>query len=431
MPFFDWDRISITFQQTNSIRNSGVLGRPGFLNLFGRVPFFQGSLVENGPSLLYQLGLSSSPHGTVIVKAKPSFPFITGSTVPGVRAARGNLTDVFNQTNNFTTRTSRALWEGARVDLSWTLGWSYNTTRTIQTDSAGAPREVSRTTSGDVNRTFLTFPNTFIFKFFKTGVEDVSKRFEELKGNRGDTRGNEVKVIQAFEEGMEAMPISRKLISSLMPRPNWSFRWDGLEKMDLFSGFASRVTLDHAYTSTFRRRWRLSPTGAEITESEQVSYGFSPLVGLSITFKPLGKGNLTGTARYGTSTSTDLSPAIQSITETNTTDINISANYSRSGFEFPFFGLSLSNDVDVSFSYGYSKNNRRVFDLKKDFKKEGEPLEGTIRTSLEPRIRYILSARVTASIYYKQTKMKPDAGGSRIPGSTINEGGLDLRIQIQ
>ena len=431
IPFFDWDRISISFQQSNSIRNSGVLGRPGFLNLFGRVPFVQGSLAENGPSMLYQLGLSSDPHGTVILKTKPSFPFLTGFTVPGLRAPNGNLTDAFNQTNNFTTRTSRTLWEGATIQLTWTLGWSYNTNRTIRTDSAGAPTEVNRTTSGDVNRTFLTFPNTFVFKLFKTGIEDVSKRYEELKDDFGDPRGNDLKIIQAFEEGMEAMPLSTRLINSMMPRPNWSFRWDGLEKFDLFSGFASRVTLDHSYTSTLRRRWRLTPDGAQITESEQISYGFTPLVGLSITFKQIGKGNLTGNFRLGTSTSTDLSPSVQNITETNTSDINLSASYSRSGFEFPFFGLSLSNDIDISFSYSYSKNNRRVFDFKKEFKKDGDPLEGTIRTSLEPRIRYTLSARVTASIYYKYSKMKPDAGGSRIPGSTINEGGLDLRVQIQ
>ncbi len=430
-PFFDWDRISISFQQSNSIRNSGVLGRPGFLNLFGRVPFVQGSLAENGPSMMYQLGLSSDPHGTVVLKTKPSFPFISGYTVPGPRAPNGSLTDAYNQTNNVTTRTSRTLWEGARVDLSWTLGWSYNTTRTIRTDSLGVPTEVSRTTSGDVNRTFLTFPNAFIFKLFKTGIEDVSKRYEKIKDNPGDPRGAELKIIQAFEEGMEAMPVSTKLISAMMPRPNWSFRWDGLEKFELFSAFASRVSLDHSYTSTFRRRWRLTPAGTEVTESEQVSYGFTPLVGLNITFKLIGKGNLTGSFRYGTSTSTDLTPTVQNITETNTSDINFSANYSRSGFEFPFFGLSLSNDIDISFSYSYSKNSRRVFDFKKDFKKDGDPLEGTIRTSFEPRIRYTLSARVTASVYYKYSKMKPDAGGSRIPGSTINEGGLDLRVQIQ
>ncbi len=430
-PFFDWDRLNITFQQTNSIRNNGILGRPGFLNLFGRVPFVQGSLDENGPSLLYQLGLSSDPHGRVVLKTRATFPFVTGYTVPGLRAPRGNLTDVFSQSNSVNMSTSRSLWEGATLRFTWNLQWSHNLNRTVRTDSLGVPTEVSRTTSGDMTRSYVTFPNTFIFKLFKTGIEDVNKRYERFKGTPTDQRSDDLKLLQAFEEGMEALPVSTKLISSIMPRPNWSFRWDGLEKMELFSSFASRVSLDHAYTSSFRRRWRLTTTGVEVTESEQVTQSFSPLVGLSVMFKLIGKGNLSANVRYGTSTTTDLAPIVQNITETNTTDINISATYSRSGFELPLFGLSLSNDLDISFSYSHSKNNRRVFDFKKIFKKDGEPLEGTIRTSMEPRIRYILSARVTASIYYKYSKLKPDAGGSRIPGSTINEGGLDIRVQIQ
>ena len=50
---------------------------------------------------------------------------------------------------------------------------------------------------------------------------------------------------------------------------------------------------------------------------------------------------------------------------------------------------------------------------------------------MEPRIRYILSSRVTASIYYRYTRLKPGDGGSRIAGSTVNEGGLDVRVSIQ
>ena len=74
---------------------------------------------------------------------------------------------------------------------------------------------------------------------------------------------------------------------------------------------------------------------------------------------------------------------------------------------------------------------RRLFDLKENFKKEGQPLDGSTKTIIEPRIRYTLSSRVTASLYYRYSKTKPDAGGSKITGSTINEGGLDVQISIQ
>lgn len=429
-PFFDWDKITISVSHSNTARNSGVLGQHGFLNMFGRLPFVQESLTGYGPSLMYQLGLSSDPHGDVVVKSKGGFPFVTGYSVPGRRAPNGNLSDIYNQNNNITIRTTRSLWEGARLDLNWSLTWSHNVNRSIRTDSLGRPTELSRTVSGDVTRSFVTFPNTFVFSMFNTGVEKVSERFEELKRDISDGRSEDLKLTQAFEEGMEAFSLGKLFISRIMPRPNWSFRWDGLERMSLFSGFASRVTLDHGYTSTIRRRWRLTPNGGEVTESESVTYGFTPLVGMTITFKGVGKGNLTANARYSTSTATDLSPAVQTITESNTSDITITANFSQRGFEFPLFGLSLSNDIDVNFSYSYSRNNRRAFNLREAFKKDGDPLEGTIRTIIEPRIRYTLSSRVSASIYYKYTRLKPDEGGSRIPGSTINEGGLDIRVQI-
>ena len=430
LPFFDWDRLTVSFSHTNTARHGGIRGETGFLNMFGRFPFAQGSVEENGPSLLYQLGLSSDPHGDVVIGTKGSFPFIRGTTIPGKRAPNGNLTDVYGQNNNISMRTSRSLWEGARVDLNWTLTWSYNSTRTITTDDFGTPTVVGRTVSGDISRSFVTFPNAFVFSIFKTGMEEVSKRYELLKGTASDSRTEDLKLIEAFEGGMEALPIGKNILSALMPRPNWSFRWDGLEKLPLFSSFASRVTFDHSYSSTIRKRWRISSTGEEVIESENVTYGFTPLAGLTLTFAEAAKGSLTGNVKYSTTTSYDLAPAVQTITESNTADITVTANYSRRGFEFPFFGLSLSNDLDFTFSYSYSKNNRRAFDFRKTFKEDGEPLEGTIRTIVEPRIRYTLSSRVSASIYYKYTRLKPDEGGSRIPGSTINEGGLDIRVQI-
>jgi hypothetical protein len=79
-----------------------------------------------------------------------------------------------------------------------------------------------------------------------------------------------------------------------------------------------------------------------------------------------------------------------------------------------------------------SKSSRKTYDIAKlDINVNGTPLEGTTRTVLEPRIRYTLSARVNASVYYRYTKIAPDDSGSRIPGTTTSEAGLDLHISIQ
>ena len=432
IPIFDFEKISLAFTQQNRAQNNGVLGRPGFANVFGRVPFFQNSLEENGPSLMYQLGLASDPSGDVVVKSSPRFPFITGYTVPGLRAANGALVDQYSQSNNLTMRTNRPLWEGASIELNWNVNWNYNLNKTLQSDSVGNTTVNSQVISGDVTRSYLSFPSILFFKFMNTSIEQVQKLYSFAKDNASDLRTNDAKISDAFEKGLEALPFGQKLLGDLVPRPNWTIRWDGLEKLPLFSSFATRIAFDHSYTSGYKMTWRIDPSGTQITESQSVNYGFAPLIGVNITFKPILKGNFNANFRYGTSTNYDLTPASQNIVQSDITDMTITGGFTRSGFEIPFFGLSLSNDIDVSFSYSYSKNARRVYDLSADdFKADGTPLEGSSRTILEPRVRYILSARVTASVYYKYTKLKPDAGGSRIPGSTTNEGGLDVRVAIQ
>lgn len=429
---FDFEKLSMAFTQQTRTQNSGVIGRPGFANMFGRIPFVESSLPENGPSLMYQLGLSSDPHGEVIVKGTNKFPFIGGYTIPGIRAPNGNLVDQYSQANNLTMRTNRPLWEGASIELNWNLNWNYNVNKTIQSDSLGFTTVNSKVVSGDVSRSYLSFPSILFFKFLNTSIEQVQKQYVLARDNPSDVRSSDAKISEAFEKGLEALPFAQKFLGNLVPRPNWTIRWDGLEKLPLFNLITTRIAFDHSYTSGYKMRWRIDPTGNQITESQGVSYGFAPLVGFNVTFKQILKGNFTANFRYGTSTNYDLTPAAQNIVQSDIIDMTITGGFSRSGFEIPFFGLALSNDIEVSFSYSNSKNARRVYDLNSDnFKPEGTPLEGSSRTILEPRIRYILSARVTASVYYKYTKLKPDEGGSRIPGSTTNEGGLDVRISIQ
>ena len=432
IPIFDFEKLSIQFSQQNRTQNSGVVGRPGFANLFGRVPFFQNSLPENGPSAMYQLGLSSDPNGEVVVKTMDRFPFFTGYTLPGLRARNGNLVDVYSQSNNLTMRTNRPLWEGASIEFNWSVNWNYNSNTTLQSDSLGNTSINSQVISGDVSRSYLSFPPILFFKFLNTTIDEVHKEYMAALDDPNDLRTSDAKISDAFENGLEALPFGKKFLGNLFPRPNWTIRWDGLEKLPLLSTFASRISLDHSYTSGYKLRWRIDPTGTEITDGQNVTYGFAPLIGVNVTFKQLMKGNFGTNIRYGTSTSFDLSPSSQNIVQSDQTDITVTANFTRQGFEIPFFGLALSNDIDMSFSYSYSKNARRVYDFNAEtYKKDGTPLEGSSRTILEPRIRYILSSRVTASVYYKYTKLTPDAGGSRIPGSTTNEGGLDVRVSIQ
>ncbi len=429
--FLDFDKVTISFTDGNNIQNTGITGGTGFANIFARVPFVQSSLPDNGPSLLYQLGVSSDPNGRVVLGTKNSFPFISGYTIPGLRADTGQIADVFAQNNMISLGTGRTLWEGARIDLNWNYSWSYTSNQTMQTDSFGRVEDptISRTITGTFQRSFFAFPDAFIFKIFNTNIGNVDKIYEGLKSD-STFIDNPKRLSTAFQQGFEAFPFLSQLFGSILPRVNWTFHWSGLEKFSLFKSFASNISLENAYTSSYREQWNTTTAGAQIIQSQNVSYAFSPLIGVNIDFKGVGKGTMSASCRYSTGSSFDLTPASLNATETDQSDITATLSYRQQGFSLPLFGISLSNDVEGSLSYSVSNSSSVLYNFE-PYTAGGSPLSGTIRTIVTPRIKYTLSSRITASIYYTYSRIAPTSSGSTTPGSTSNEGGLDMHIAIQ
>jgi cell surface protein SprA len=148
-----------------------------------------------------------------------------------------------------------------------------------------------------------------------------------------------------------------------------------------------------------------------------------------MTFADLWSGNFSGSVKYSTRSGYDLGVTTKNVTEDFSRDIGVTLNYTKSGFEIPLFGISLKNDFEFSFSYTGTKNSTVVynFDL---FNEKGTPQNGTNRTTLEPRVKYVISSRVTLSVFYKRSTTEPE-GAARIPPTTTNEAGLDIRISIQ
>jgi len=432
VPFLDYESIAITFTQTNRTGSGGVLGTTGFQNFWGRLPF-QGSTIENGPSRLYQLGLISDPSGTLQFAPSSSFPFFHWNVIPGPRAVNGNLTDQFSETNNLALRTTRPLWTGATLELNWKVGWQFSKTTTITTDSIyGIPTPSVPQTSGSIERSYLSLPPFLLFKVLKSNLEEVGKQYDQVDKTLPQAELNAA-LAQSFEKGLEALPFLNKVFGEYMPRANWTLRWDGIEKVLGISSIVDRLSLEHAYSSTFHRDYRSYAGVGEETDDERVTYGFAPLAGITASFKELWKGTMSGTFRYNTTTAYDLNLASTppDIVETFSQEISFSLTYSRKGFSFPLFGLNLSNDVDLTMTFSLTKNTRQRYDpttLSSD--QTGVPLDGSTQTNMEPSIRYVLSTRVTASLYYKYSNTSPAAGGSLIFGTTSNEAGVNIHISI-
>ncbi len=401
--FFDYETIAFNYTLDNTVSKSGILGEgTGFNNFWGINYTYQ-----RGPSRAFMLGISSDI---------------------GKRAPNANLQDVFSQKNNLDFRTSRPLWEGAKIDINWKVGWSINKNTTISTDPDGNPTIQNITETGSIQRSFLSLPPSLFLSVFGNGIKKVNELFDPNDPNPAQNLSD------AFLKGFETFPILSKLsflkdYAKYIPRPNWHLTWDGLENFLFFKSFAKRVSLEHEYSATYTEGTKLNPDGIQEILTQRIEYGFSPIAGLNMTFNDMWGGNLIGSIKYGTRTIYDLGLTTKNISETFSKDIGITAGFSKSGFELPLFGISLKNDIEFSLSYTSSKNSVVRYDML-NFTEEGTPQDGTLRTTMEPRIKYTISSKVTLSIFYRRTSVEPE-GAARIPPTTTNEAGLDVHISIQ
>jgi len=435
IPFLDYDNIGITYSQNTASQVGGVRGETGFSTFWGSVPFGNPPNANQGPSRLYQLGLISDPNpASGRLAFKSSFPFIgVEDYARGLRAANpsGTYTDNYTQNNTFSIKTNRPLWEGARLDLNWDLRWSINKNYQLNTDDQGRQTIISTTTTGKLERSFMAFPDFFLFSLFNTNMSAVDERYQELLNDPTETRTETELLAQAFREGFEAVPWLSGILGNFFPRLNYGFRWDGLEKWSLLEGLADRISLEHRYTSNFSMSYRHSQDdGSRITENQQVSTGFKPLIGVQLAFNQVMGGDLSVQVRWDKQGSFNLNTSASNIVEDNSDEFTLNAEFKKSGFEAPFLGLTLKNDIQFNFSFSLNKTSSRIYGIT-DLGSGGQPREGITRISLEPRVRYSVSQRVQASLFYRYQRTRPDEEvGSRIPGTTSHEGGLEVRITI-
>ncbi|MAT38450.1 MAG: cell surface protein SprA [Ectothiorhodospiraceae bacterium] len=449
VPLLDFENTSFTFTQANNSQVSDLYGETGFMRFWSTNPFSSFTRTDNdyadfvrdasrGPNPLYMLGLISDPNPrSGSIGFQSSFPFVGIKNFGrGIRYPDPSLTftDNYQHNNTLTLKTNRPLWEGARLDLNWDVKWSYNKNTQFRTNERGYQIITSEQIQGSYERTYLSFPDFFVFSAFNTNIENVTERFLELRADAGDTRSEKEKLAEAFEDGFEAFPWLSDAADGLIPRLNWGIRWDGLEKWAPLEDVADRITLEHRYNSNISTTWDLDQnTRKRRTQSKRTTAGFSPLIGINMGWDDIWDGNLNATVKWGKTSGYTLNTSSSNIEESSTDEINLTANFKKSGFEAPFLGLMLQNDIEFSLTFSYNTDRSRTYEISNLINREfeGQPREGTIRYTIEPRVRYSISSRVNASAFYSYQRTKPDSEvGSRIPGTTIHEAGIELRIRI-
>jgi cell surface protein SprA len=451
IPILDFQNVRVAFTQNNSSKNPGVVGSTGVSNLWGRSLLFRSESPDFGPGTAYQLGLTSDPHGTLSFGLGSKFPFVSVTEHQGIRAPNIYVQDNYAQKNNLNASTDRTLWPGATLNLNWSVDWGYNKNYSITTDADGIVTQSNTIITANVSRTYLSLPSFLFLGLLNNDIEGVVNAYGERKNGvhqptltDADIAGDTAKLTRAtdaynkqltdilsrtFEEQLEAFNWLPGEISRYLPRLNWRFTWNGIEKLPFLKDWAQSVTFRHEYKGQFTRNFRVTDEG-NVPESHTVSRGFSPLAQITITGKPdVFKGTFTGSISYNTTTDFSLVTGTNAeVSQELKNELQTQFSYQKRGLNIPIFGLNLKNDVEFALAFSMSRTNRKRFNLV-DFLPDGNN-DGSTRLSIRPSARYSLSNTVQASAFISYDATIPDAEGSRDIRRSTTKVGVDLRVGI-
>lgn len=379
------DQVTISFTQGKQLTNPGVGGRPGFGNFWMNFK----TKDNYGPSRLYQLGWEEDP---------------------GQRVANLQFTDAHNLNNiwQFNTMITPIFRDNLKINFTYKTSYTSNKQLSYLSDSLGRIGEPNSTGENKTISRPSFFVSSDIIPKLDITTTDVSEQAKELSS--------------LFEQNVVSFPF-----------PSWTLNLTGVEKFDLFSGFASQVTIESGYTSEYRKTLTYDGRNPVLISNQVLTSGFTPLIGININFKPLSEGILTAAIKYSKGDNFNLDPNNARVTNTATADFSINASYSKSGFKIPLFGLALDNNLTVSFSYTSTKNEPTVYsyDLLNDIWNTNAQSGATTTTTINPSIQYSLSRSVTLQLFYKYSKTEPSKGNQLITTRTSNEAGLNIKLQIQ
>lgn len=429
---FGFDNLTFLFSQANNTNNGGIMGGTGFSNFWARSLTFRSNETMWGPSTAYQLGFTGSPHGGIELQGSGAFPFFKFASTPGPRPANGVMLDNYDSKTTFTFQTNRPLWPGATLDLTAKTDIGYSLNQRVVTDAAGGTTFNNVNKRQTIERTYISLP----FFFTNDNVDHVLALYNERKAavlNDPDTNRRNALLLQALNEsflkGFESLQLFTGEAAKIMPALNWTLRWDGIEKLFGLRNIAQRVYLEHGYQSTYKENATINDNG-RIVEIQEVRTGFQPLFGVNMSFdeKRL-NGLLTATVRYSLTEAHSLaSSARATIQRENTHEIQIQASYLRRGMSLSFLGLELKNDLEFTFLTQFRRNLQSRIEIDEYPAQRPRTVNGQTQITIEPRARYTISNRVTASAFFRYEGNFTE--GASTPGYSTSQVGVDIRLSI-
>ena len=210
---------------------------------------------------------------------------------------------------------------------------------------------------------------------------------------------------------------------------NWSISWTGWERLPMLENIAQSVTLSNSFSGSMRETWRRGVNDStRVTQSVQYEKGFSPLAGISFSWK----GGVSTDVNYNISQSVSDERLGNRKTKTYSREFRIRGSYSsRKGIKipipvWPFKNKRLKNQTTFSLAYE-NRFNKTVSSTNNAKFNDDDPDSEESSWSLQPTIDYRFSNMVTGSFHYEYAVQE-----SQIRGKTTSQNfGFEVRISIR
>ncbi|MBT8399367.1 MAG: cell surface protein SprA, partial [Rhodothermia bacterium] len=387
------------------------------------------------------------------------------------------VTDVFDNSDQFQARTSLNPTRSLSINLTWSLNESESITRTYsQDDLLGIPPTSNR--NGNNRSSVWAFGGSYLnlveaqletFRSDRTAAVNQGLPLDVLGDASQDGRVvlSNKSIVEDFKS---AFTKSLGTISDQdipFPLPGWNVNYTGLGNWPIVRSLVQSATVRHGYTADYSSDFRTNSLAAAVaprdtslifafvpgtairytiprteTGAVRINQRYQPFIGLDLNWK----GRLQTNVAWNKSTSLSLSTSNFEVSESTTNELTFTANFQKVGMSIPFLpGKRLNNRVSLGLSVSRAKTLDQRFLLQKalttavsteDTFRLEDALSGDLvsvitshtRTSVSPQISYQFSNRVTANFTLRYEKL--DSEISRQPSSTNMTGTFNVRVNI-
>ncbi|MEM1271395.1 MAG: cell surface protein SprA, partial [Bacteroidota bacterium] len=432
---------SISFTANGTAQSSNVSGGYGLFD-------------SSAPSLAYRLGFEDT--------IDPADRFLENENL--------TISDRLSDDRQFTAKTDFSLSNTFRIDVNWDARWGEREDIVFNRFAFedGSVQIVPTSAATGTNQTTVwAFGGSYV-GFFERQLETYQRDAREFSGQLiQDANGDGVALsnetlVRDFRGAFTAFGGDRDL-GFIFPLPNWSINYSGLGSWPILSTISQSASLRHSYTGTYDGDFRsnalaglddqgnplrdvrpiLTAEGERGLEyvipdlevgSVRINRRFSPLVGLNVNWK----GGIQTDFSWNKSDSYSLSTTNADVTNNSTEDFSFRTTFSKRGMRLPFLSKRrLNNTLRLSLTLSLSDNKERRYRLQSDLEYNltgqtdneaylnPKPF-GTRRLTVEPRISYTFSTRVSADFFIRYENVD-DVRTARVINT---KGGFNVRVNI-